>query len=46
MQRRGYESVGITWVADHNGASVRQVERLGARPMHRIHLYQKPVSGL
>jgi GNAT superfamily N-acetyltransferase len=46
MQQRGYESVGITWVADHNGASVRQVERLGARPMHRIHLYQKPVSGL
>ena len=46
MQRRGYESVGITWVADQNGASVRQTERLCARRMHRIHLYQKPVSGM
>ena len=46
MQQRGYESVGITWVADQNVASVRQTERLGARAMHRIHLYQKPVSSV
>ena len=44
MQQRGYESVGITWVGDENIASVRQTERLGARRLHRIHLYQKPVS--
>ncbi|MBX3566736.1 MAG: GNAT family N-acetyltransferase [Rhizobiaceae bacterium] len=37
----GYRSLGITWIADVNAASLRQMERLGARRLHRLHLYSK-----
>jgi GNAT superfamily N-acetyltransferase len=38
-----YESLGITWIADVNGASLRQMERIGARTLHRLWLYGKAV---
>lgn len=41
MKRAGYESLGITWVSDENAPSLRQVEKMGARPLHRLHLYRK-----
>lgn len=37
----GYRSLGITWIADVNTASLRQMERLGARRLHRLHLFRK-----
>ena len=39
----GYDSVGISWVSDTNAASLRQMQRLGARPLHRLHLFRKPL---
>jgi GNAT superfamily N-acetyltransferase len=39
----GYRSLGITWIADVNTASLRQMERLGARRLHRLHLFAKPL---
>lgn len=39
-----YEQLGITWIADGNAASLRQMERLGARPLHQLHLYRKEVA--
>lgn len=45
LKRAGYRSLGLTWIADVNAASLRQVERLGARRLHRLHLYAKPLAG-
>jgi hypothetical protein len=44
LKGAGYETLGITWIADVNGASLRQVERLGATPMHRLHLFTKRIG--
>lgn len=44
LKSAGYESLGITWIADVNAASLRQVERLGARRLHRLHLYGKSLQ--
>jgi hypothetical protein len=41
LKDAGYRSLGITWIADSNAASLRQVERLGAKPLHRLHLFTK-----
>jgi RimJ/RimL family protein N-acetyltransferase len=41
LRRRGYQHLGITWIADVNRASLRQTEKLGARPLHRLHLFRK-----
>ncbi len=40
LKRGGYRRLGISWVADHNGGSLRQMEKLGARPLHRLHLFR------
>jgi GNAT superfamily N-acetyltransferase len=37
----GYTHVGGTWIADVNPASLRQVEKIGARPYQRLHLYRR-----
>ncbi len=44
LKRRGYRECGVTWIADVNGASLRQVERLGAERRHRTHLFRKTLS--
>jgi hypothetical protein len=44
LRQSGYEQLGITWIADANAASLRQMERLGARPLHRLHLYRKALA--
>jgi hypothetical protein len=41
LKAAGYEALGITWIADINAASIRQVERLGGRRLHRLHLFTK-----
>jgi GNAT superfamily N-acetyltransferase len=41
MRKAGYRTVGGTWIADVNKASLRQAEKSGARPLHRLHLYSK-----
>jgi hypothetical protein len=37
----GYTHLGISWVSDSNIASLRQMEKIGARPLHRLHLFRK-----
>ncbi|HET9228052.1 MAG TPA: GNAT family N-acetyltransferase [Thermoanaerobaculia bacterium] len=44
LQAAGYERLGITWIADVNLPSLRQVERLGARRLHRLHLFRKALA--
>ena len=41
LQQAGYREVGFTWIADVNGPSLRQVEKSGARRLHRLHLFRK-----
>ena len=43
LKGAGYERVGGTWIADVNGASLRQAEKIGAAPLHRLHLFGKPL---
>jgi GNAT superfamily N-acetyltransferase len=40
LVRAGYTSLGITWIADDNAPSLRQMEKVGARRLHRLHLYR------
>lgn len=44
LRAAGYERLGITWIADVNGSSLRQVEKLGAKRLHRLHLFRKAVA--
>lgn len=44
LKQHGYTSLGITWIADVNKASLRQMERIGARRLHRLHLFTKALS--
>jgi RimJ/RimL family protein N-acetyltransferase len=44
LKRAGYDSLGITWIADVNGASLRQMEKIGARKLHRLHLFRKAIA--
>lgn len=43
LKAAGYDRLGTTWIADVNAASLRQMEKLGARPLHRLHLFAKPL---
>jgi RimJ/RimL family protein N-acetyltransferase len=40
----GYTNMGITWIADINGPSLRQMEKIGARQLHRTHLFRKNLT--
>lgn len=44
MISAGYETVGGTWIADENAASLRQTEKAGAMPLHRLHLFSKELA--
>jgi GNAT superfamily N-acetyltransferase len=41
---RGYTHGGISWISDTNTRSLRQMEKLGARPLHRLQLYRKALA--
>ncbi len=40
----GYEKLGITWIADENPASLRQMQKIGATRLHRLHLFRKGLA--
>lgn len=40
----GYRHCGVTWIADENTASLRQMAKLGAHRLHRLHLYAKSLG--
>ncbi len=44
LKAHGYTHLGITWIADVNGASLRQMDKAGARALHRLHLYRKELA--
>lgn len=44
LQKGRYRACGVTWIADVNGASLRQMERIGAERLHRTHLFSKVLS--
>jgi GNAT superfamily N-acetyltransferase len=44
MLNAGYRTLGITWVWDETKGSLRLMEHLGARPLHRTHLFRKSLS--
>ncbi|MFQ6552823.1 GNAT family N-acetyltransferase [Aestuariibius insulae] len=39
--KAGYKTVGGTWIADVNEASLRQPEKIGATRLQRLHLFRK-----
>ena len=44
LRKRGYRRLGLTWIAESNRASLRQAEKLGARTLHRLHLFRKRIA--
>lgn len=44
LRKAGYRKLGITWVWDGNVRSLKLVEHLGAKPLHRMHLYRKTLT--
>lgn len=41
LRAAGYRWVGVTWISDVNPSSLKQMERLKAKRLHRLHLFQK-----
>jgi len=41
LRSAGYRHLGITWIADENAGSLRMMEKIGAEPLHRLHLFGK-----
>jgi len=44
LKAAGYATLGNTWIADVNPASLAQKEKAGARKLHRVHLYRKALT--
>jgi GNAT superfamily N-acetyltransferase len=44
MRRAGYRELGITWISDSNLPSLRQMEKVGAQPHHRLNLFRRALS--
>mgnify|MGYP002778959023 CR=1 FL=1 len=44
VRAAGYETVGGTWIADENPASLRQVEKMNGRWLHKLHLFRKAIA--
>ena len=40
----GYRQCGVTWISDENTASLRQMQKLDARRLQRLHLFRKGLS--
>ena len=43
LKAGGYNSLGITWIADVNKASLRQIEKMGAEKLQSLHLFRKKI---
>ena len=44
LRRRMRVRYGGTWIADINGPSLRQAEKAGAKPLHKLHLFAKSLA--
>lgn len=41
LKKKKYKTLGITWIADVNKSSLRQIEILSAKVLHRLKLFKK-----
>lgn len=41
LREAHYDKLGITWIADENAASLRQMDKIGAKPLQKLHLFRK-----
>lgn len=41
LKAAGYRQLGITWIAEDNAGSLRMMEKIGAEPLHHLHLFRK-----
>lgn len=46
LRRRRYRGLSVTWIEEQNRRSAASVEALGARPCHRLVLYEAPIASL
>ncbi len=46
LRSRRYRALSVTWIADENAASSSSVRALGARPRHRLTLYEGSIEAL
>lgn len=44
MCAAGYRELGITWISDGNAPSLRQMQKVGARPYHGLRLFRKSLG--
>nr|WP_300309310.1 hypothetical protein [Halomonas sp.] len=44
LKKAGYQRLGTTWIADSNAPSLRQMEKLDARPLHRLALFSRTIG--
>lgn len=44
LRNGGYKQLGITWIADQNAASLRQMDKIGAKRLQRLHLFRKAIA--
>jgi hypothetical protein len=44
MRARGYTHLGVSWISDGNTASLRQMEKLAARTLHRLQLFRRALK--
>jgi GNAT superfamily N-acetyltransferase len=44
MRVAGYRELGVTWISDSNAPSLRQMEKIGARPRHRLSLFRRDLG--
>ena len=45
LKAAGYDELGGTWIADVNGASLRQAEKIGAQSLHELAIFGKRLDG-
>lgn len=43
MKQAGYRTMANTWIADVNVKSLAMPRKMGSRPQHRVHLFEKPL---
>jgi len=43
LKKKGHEKLGITWIADENKSSLRQMEIIAAKSTHHLCLFKKKI---
>jgi hypothetical protein len=44
MRERGYKTIGITWISDENAGSLKIMQMLQGKQLHRLFLYSKSLK--